>query len=212
MIGNKKLKLATELFILFIIVPVILAAPITLIFKLSIFIAAIIYVIATSIKNRYFSRQNLVSINFVKSISEIKLRILIVLISTFLLMIFIGLENLFIVIKKNPLMWVSISAFYSLFSVYPQEYIYRLFFFERYKVLFNNKALMLVTNALVFSIGHLMFYNGLVLIITFIGGILFATTYMKTKSLLFTTIEHALYGVWIFTLGMGEMLAFPMPE
>jgi hypothetical protein len=26
-----------------------------------------------------------------------------------------------------------------------------------------------------------------------------------------TSIEHAIYGNWLFTIGMGEMLAFPMP-
>ena len=42
-----------------------------------------------------------------------------------------------------------------------------------------------------------------------IGGLLFAFTYSKTKSTLFVLIEHTLYGCWLYTVGMGEMLGFP---
>jgi membrane protease YdiL (CAAX protease family) len=48
-----------------------------------------------------------------------------------------------------------------------------------------------------------------VLAFTFIGGILFAYTYQKTKSTLLVSIEHAIYGCWLFTVGMGTMLGFP---
>jgi hypothetical protein len=47
------------------------------------------------------------------------------------------------------------------------------------------------------------------MILTFIGGILFAFTFKKTKSTLLVSIEHAIYGCWLFTVGMGEMLGFP---
>ena len=57
-----------------------------------------------------------------------------------------------------------------------------------------------------------MFQNILVLFTTLIGGIFFTLTYNRSKSLLLTSIEHAIYGNWLFTIGMGEMLAFPMPN
>jgi len=47
------------------------------------------------------------------------------------------------------------------------------------------------------------------MILTFVGGILFALTFQKTKSTLLVSIEHAIYGCWLFTVGMGEMLGFP---
>jgi membrane protease YdiL (CAAX protease family) len=51
--------------------------------------------------------------------------------------------------------------------------------------------------------------NSLVMLLTFLGGILFAITFHKTRSTLLVSIEHAIYGIWLFTVGMGEMLAFP---
>lgn len=38
-------------------------------------------------------------------------------------------SKLFIVIRTKPLLWLFILFFYSVFSVYPQELIYRTFFF-----------------------------------------------------------------------------------
>jgi len=98
---------------------------------------------------------------------------------------------------------------YSFFSVYPQELIFRTFYFQRYECLFQNKNLFIFINATVFALAHLFFKNSLVIVLTFLGGLLFAFTYKKTKSTLLVTIEHAIYGCWLFTVGMGEMLGFP---
>jgi membrane protease YdiL (CAAX protease family) len=60
-----------------------------------------------------------------------------------------------------------------------------------------------------FSLAHIFFKSSLVLILTFIGGILFAITYKKTNSTLLVSIEHAIFGCWLFTVGMGTLLGFP---
>jgi membrane protease YdiL (CAAX protease family) len=118
-------------------------------------------------------------------------------------------DYLFMIVLKNPKLWLGILAVYSILSVIPQEIIYRSFYFERYQKLFSNKNTLLLSNAAVFSLGHLFFQNPLVLAITFVGGFIFAYTYSKTKSLLLVTIEHIIYGCWLFTVGMGDMLGFP---
>ncbi|WP_055445721.1 CPBP family intramembrane glutamic endopeptidase [Lacinutrix mariniflava] len=118
-------------------------------------------------------------------------------------------ESLFKVLLNKPLMWLVLLFVYSTFSVYPQELIYRTFYFERYENLFQNKKLFIFINAIVFSLAHLFFRNTLVIVLTFLGGLLFAFTYKKTKSTLLVSIEHAIYGCWLFTVGMGEMLGFP---
>jgi membrane protease YdiL (CAAX protease family) len=64
-------------------------------------------------------------------------------------------------------------------------------------------------NAIFFSLGHLFFKNTLVIVLTFLGGLLFAFTFNKTKSTLLVSIEHAIYGCWLFSVGMGSMLGFP---
>ena len=102
--------------------------------------------------------------------------------------------------------------FYAFLSVVPQELLYRSYFFERYRKLFKNKKYLLAINIIVFPLAHLMFHNWMVIFVTLIGGIFFTLTYNSSKSLLLTSLEHAIYGNWLFTIGMGEMLAFPMPH
>jgi membrane protease YdiL (CAAX protease family) len=118
-------------------------------------------------------------------------------------------ESLFEVLRNKPKLWIFILFIYSIFSVYPQELIYRTFFFQRYQALFSDEKLFLFLNAIVFSLGHIFFKNALVMVLTFLGGILFALTFNKTKSTLLVSIEHAIYGSWLFTVGMGNMLGFP---
>ena len=118
-------------------------------------------------------------------------------------------SNLYSVIRNKPMLWVVILFLYSLFSVYPQELIYRTFFFQRYQSLFKNESLFILVNAALFSLAHIFFKNTLVMLLTFLGGILFALTFRKTKSTLLVAIEHSIYGCWLFTVGMGEILGFP---
>lgn len=121
-------------------------------------------------------------------------------------------EALFFVPRTNLKLYVLILFVYTFLSVWPQELIYRTFFFERYLKLFKNKTLFIIINAIVFSLAHLVFKNTLVLLLTFIGGIIFGYTYFKYRSTTVVSIEHAVYGNWLFTVGMGQMLAFPGME
>lgn len=124
-------------------------------------------------------------------------------------MFYTDAKNLFVVPRTKPLLWIVILFTYSFLSVYPQELIFRTFFFLRYESYIKNKHLFVLVNAVVFCLAHLLFKNTLVLILTFLGGILFALTFQKTRSTLLVSIEHAIYGSWLFTVGMGEMLGFP---
>lgn len=119
-------------------------------------------------------------------------------------------QDLFNVVKANPTVWVIFMLVYAFFSVIPQEFIYRSFFFKRYSYLFKNEYVFIGVNALIFSFAHIWFMSWVVLAFTFVGGILFALTYRKTKSLLVLSIEHAIYGNWLYTVGYGELFMFPI--
>jgi hypothetical protein len=64
-------------------------------------------------------------------------------------------ESLFNMVIGKPKLWVLILFVYSFFSVYPQELIYRTFFFEKYRELIKNKKLLIFINAIVFSFGYI---------------------------------------------------------
>jgi uncharacterized protein len=93
---------------------------------------------------------------------------------------------------------------YPLSSAFPQELIFREFFYHRYQVIFKNANLLLLSNVVLFAFAHIYFANWTVLIFTLIGGFIFSYTYLKTKSLLVTTLEHTLYGLLILSSGLAD--------
>ena len=119
------------------------------------------------------------------------------------------LDLFFQVVLTKPLLWLIILFIYTFLSVLPQEWLYRFVYEKRYGHLLPQSWTGVILNGLIFSLAHIMFYNFLVLVLTFLGGCLFYHTYKKYDSLYLASVEHTLYGLWLFTLGMGDMLAFP---
>ena len=209
---HSKTFLLGELTILFVLIPCMLYFDIPGFIKVGFVLIGIAYVIRTVIINQLIIRRSFYTLPLKSYWKVIVIRFIVLIIFSTILMYFTESEKLFIVIKTNPVMWLMVSIMYSVVSVYPQEFLYRSFFFSRYGLLFKNPYFLIAVNALLFSFAHILFENLFVLIITLIGGVIFAITFFRTRSLLLTSIEHALYGSWLFTVGMGEMLAFPMSE
>ncbi len=95
---------------------------------------------------------------------------------------------------------------YPLLSVYPQNVVYRAFVFHRYRGLFADEAVVIWASAAAFAWAHVIFHNPMALLLTFAGGLIFAQTYRRHRSLLLVSIEHALYGLLVFTIGLGHAL------
>jgi uncharacterized protein len=113
-------------------------------------------------------------------------------------------ELLFSLIKRTPLFWAVIILLYPLLSVYPQELIYRAFFFHRYQPLFGSGWVMLMASALAFGFVHIILGNWLAVGLCVIGGLLFALTYQASGSLLLACLDHTIFGNFIFTIGLGR--------
>ncbi|GAB2597417.1 hypothetical protein Aab01nite_72980 [Paractinoplanes abujensis] len=113
-------------------------------------------------------------------------------------------ENLFILPRENPGLWLLICVFYPLASVYPQELLYRGFLMHRYAPVFGAGKVVAAASAVAFGFAHLLFGNVIAVVATIVGGWLFARRYQSTGSLLTVSIEHALYGITIFTVGLGQ--------
>lgn len=116
-------------------------------------------------------------------------------------------ELLFSLARQRPLLWLVILLLYPLLSVYPQELIYRTFFFHRYRIFFQGKWLLIAVNALLFGYMHIIFYNGIAIGLTIAGGILFAAIYERSRSTFWVSVIHALYGGLLFTLGLGRFFS-----
>jgi len=112
-------------------------------------------------------------------------------------------EAMFALMCRHTGIWLLIMAAYPIVSAFPQELIYRAFFFERYRPLFGKGYGMTLASVALFSFAHILFHNWIAILLSFGGGLLFARTYQRTGSLYLTTAEHSLYGCAAFTIGYG---------
>jgi membrane protease YdiL (CAAX protease family) len=112
-------------------------------------------------------------------------------------------DRLFGLPRERPRLWAIIMVGYPILSVYPQELAFRAFFFHRYAAVFRRKWVMVTASALAFGYAHVIMHNWVAVAFTSVGGMLFAYTYWRTRSMLACCVEHALYGCFVFTVGWG---------
>lgn len=207
-----KIKRAVEFTLLFVLLPLSFLIDYAIGVKAALTIVSFIYVLIVLIRVEkvvLFPKKKLPWKLFFKQVGVLFLAIASI---TIVFMLFWEPTKLFYVPRTKPLLFVLIFIIYAVLSVWPQELVYRTFYFKRYEMLFPTKTALVGSNAIIFSIAHIFFKNELVLLFTLIGGFLFAITYLKFKSTLLVTIEHILYGNWLFAVGFGELLAFPGME
>lgn len=105
--------------------------------------------------------------------------------------------------RHRPGLWLAIITLYPLLSVYPQELAYRALIFHRYRLILPRPWHRIAISALAFGWAHVVLMNWVAVAFCLVGGLLFGLTYHRTRSLPAASLEHALYGDLIFTLGLG---------
>lgn len=201
---KNRLYLLAEFIILFVI------APGLLYFRISLPVLPVLWIFATFcliilMRDPEFDRANLWRASGLASGGKTMLiQFGASAFALFVLVYFLAPELLFSLMKQRPLLWLIVMFAYPLLSVYPQELVYRTFFFHRYRILFPEKWLFIIVNALLFGYMHIIFHNWVAVGLTIIGGMLFAMSYQSTRSTLLVFVEHSLYGCFLFTVGLGQ--------
>lgn len=201
-----------ELMLLFVVIPASLALNYPVWIKLTLGLVGFGYVLRLLKKASLLSLKLQTGIDWKRFwLRTASIFVAIVLLTTVYVW-YVAPDALLFVPLNKPGLYVMILGIYTFLSVWPQEVLYRTFFINRYEDLFPNRPTLILVNGVLFSLAHLFFRNILVLVLTLLGGLLFALTYLKFRSTTLVSIEHALYGNWLFTVGMGQMLAFPGME
>ena len=139
---------------------------------------------------------------------------LIVLLCLILMLGYVSLferENLFNLPKANPWIYLAMCVFYPIFSAFGQEIIYRTFLFRRYNKWVRKEWQFVLVSGIAFSFLHIVYYDPVSMILTFIGGVYFARVYQQTRSVLFTSVLHGLMGIIIFGVGLGQYFWLDIP-
>lgn len=105
--------------------------------------------------------------------------------------------------REAPVLLLAIAIGYPIASAFPQEVTHRAFFFHRYRRIIPNPRVLFTLNVLAFVWLHAPFWGLMAFVITLPGGVLFAWTWVRTRSLLAVGVEHWLYGWWLFFTGLG---------
>ncbi len=125
-------------------------------------------------------------------------------VSVGILMAVVPEQRLF-VFRMSPWLWLAVMMLYPFFSALPQEIVYRALFFRRYEPILPPARAALVLNAAVFSLAHLLFWNWIVAMMTFAGGLVFAWAYEVRGSFPLAAVLHAVAGNIMFTVGIGAL-------
>ncbi len=118
-------------------------------------------------------------------------------------------ERIFYLPIHNTRLWIAIMIFYPIWSAFTQEVIYRGFFYFRYEKLMNNPKLFAFLNGVLFGFLHIIFKNWIAVLGAAVIGAVWAYTYTKHRSILIVSLEHAIVGDFIFTIGLGYYFYVP---
>jgi hypothetical protein len=112
-------------------------------------------------------------------------------------------DRMFGLLREKPHIIPFLLIMYPVLSALPQEFIFCTFFFRRYRAFFKSQTSMIIASAIVFAYAHVLFINPVAPVLSLVAGIIFARTYAQTQSLALVTIEHGLYGNFLFVVGLG---------
>jgi hypothetical protein len=115
-------------------------------------------------------------------------------------------EQMFRFPRERPLVWVIVLVLYPLLSVVPQGIVFRRWFLARYHSCLGNGWLMILVGAVCFGFSHILFGNFVAPLVTFVGGLLFMRTFLRTGSGWLADLQHAVLGDVAFTIGYGQWL------
>lgn len=109
----------------------------------------------------------------------------------------------FALARQNPAFLLVIFLFYPVLSALPQELIFRVLYFRRYRAILPGGRPGVVLNAAIFALAHLMYWHWIVAVMTFGGGLIFAAAYKRPQGFLMALALHAVAGCAIFGAGLG---------
>jgi hypothetical protein len=193
-----------EMALLFVVAPALLALGPRWLVSIGILGSGILSVVWLR-RDPTFERHQLVGLTeFRRGIRPVLLRTLLIWALLLGLTLLLTPKTLFIFPRTRPHVWVLVMFLYPI-SAYAQELFCRTFFFHRYGMLFARPWTRVVASGLVFGWAHIAVNNFAAVGLAAVAGVLFAWTYERFHSTLLVSLEHALYGDFVFTVGLGSL-------
>ena len=208
------IALLAEFILLFGALPVILWLPIcTALPRLALLWAGAAWALHKLLRDPGFDRRELWNASAIRSQLPQILALFAAGVVVISVLVRVYAPGLFLSLPRlHPHVWVAVMVWYPILSVYPQGLVYRTWILHRYRPILQpdrtaQPKLLILASAAAFAGMHIIFHNWIAVALTFPGGVLFARHYLNSKSLCVSSIEHALYGCFLFTIGLGQFFA-----
>ncbi|MBB4303439.1 hypothetical protein GGD81_002482 [Rhodobium orientis] len=142
---------------------------------------------------------------FVAALPGVLLRSAIAALAIASLVLVLHPNRLFCIPRANPDLMLIIACFYAFVSVLPQEIAFRAYAAFRLDGLKVSPLPATLLSAAVFGWVHILYGSWISVALTFIAGIAFYRTYRGSSSILAAWLEHSLYGLAVFAIGLDHL-------
>jgi membrane protease YdiL (CAAX protease family) len=194
-----------ELFLIFGVAPLVLALASRRMVTLGIIGSGVLSLIALLLDPTFPRRQLWDARLARQGLPALAIRTLVVWAGLLIVTLLFFREHLFQMPRTRPMAWLVVMILYPPISAYSQEIMFRTLFFHRYSMLLRTPAARVLASGLLFGWAHIVVHDGAAIALATVGGLMFAATYERRRSTLLVSIEHGLYGDFIFTVGLGGL-------
>lgn len=194
-----------ELILVFVVSPLVLALASRRMVTLGIIGSGILSLVALLLDPTFPRRQLWDAALARQGLRSLAIRTVFVWAGLLLVTLLFFREHLFEMPRTRPIAWLLVMILYPPISAYSQEIMFRTLFFQRYSMLLRTPAARVLASGLLFGWAHVVVHNGAAIALATVGGLMFAATYERRRSTLLVSIEHGLYGDFIFTVGLGSL-------
>lgn len=122
-------------------------------------------------------------------------------------------DTLFLLPRERLHIWTGIVLLYPWLSVLPQELIYRVYLFEVMRPLWGRTRAAVPVSAFLFGWVHIIYTGWFAVLLSAAGGVALAWNYARVRehkgAIWPLILEHSLYGLSMFTVGLGRYFFLP---
>ncbi len=209
MIRKTKLFLFLELFLIYLLVPLLFFFFNVKLPSVYVFFTISMIILLMLLHDKNFSNNKLYDCKyFNKNSLNFFLNSVLVFVFLVLLVYYAEYDNLFLFPLVAFNLWFFVVILFGVFIAYPMIVVYYAYFYYRYKRLFDNNSSLVFASSLFFAFAHILFYNVLIVVLAFIGGLWFGYRYQKSKSVILPFLEYLVFGILVFTIGVGYPLHY----
>lgn len=193
---------AAELVALYVVIPLLLRWRVVPLPRIAVLALVTAGCLAALWRDRGFDRRQLALGDVRGSLRPLAARAALAAGAVLALVLLLCPAELLALPRRWPERWVALVVLYPFLSAWPQEVVFRVWFFHRYEGLLGPRAALAV-NALLFGFLHVVYPNAVAPLLSIPAGLLLALTWRRARRIGPVWLEHVAYGLVLFTLGLG---------